>query len=222
MSGLAEFFPSGVNTYVPNMQYAGDVNLTGPLMVYYDTPPLAANATGILNAQSIAVAGSVFAFLTTFAQTEAQMGRFGRCVQVVASGAATSTVDVVGFDYLGQPMRERLTLNGAVAVNGVKAFRRITEVAFAATAATTINLGWRDAFGIPYASVGNATTFTDDVRDGTQAAQVVRTVVQTLTSSDPRGLFVPAAAALPNGARRYQMIYEPLRRNLYGARHVIA
>jgi hypothetical protein len=217
-----EFFPTGINLYVPNCLYAAEVALEAQFTARYDTAPVAASATGILSAQSIATAGSTSTFATTFLNSEAQMSRFGRAVQVVASGAAASTVTVNGFDFLGQPMRETLTLNGTTPVLGVKAFRRITLVEFGATAATTINLGWRDAFGIPYASIGNATTFTDTVRDGTQATQVAYTATQTLTSSDPRGLFVPASAALPNGTRRYTYAYEPLRTNLYGPRHVVA
>lgn len=217
-----EFFPTGINLYVPNCLYAAEVSLEATFTARWDVPPLAAAAAGILSAQSIASAGSTSTFVAAFVNSEAQMGRYGRALQVVASGAATSTVTINGFDYLGQPMREVLTLNGTTPVLGVKAFRRVTLVEFAATASVTINLGWRDAFGLPYASIGNATTFTDTVRDGTQATQVVYTLSQTLTSSDPRGLFVPASAALPNGSRRYTCIYEPLRTNLYGPRHVTA
>ena len=94
MSALGSYYPAGVNEYVPNMQYAADVDINGHIPV--DLSPLvamlAASATGILNAQSIAAAVDTTTFVTAFANnqnvSEAYMGRFGRNVTVVASGAA--------------------------------------------------------------------------------------------------------------------------------------
>lgn len=223
MSAKGEYWPVGPNMYVPNAIYAADVYLEGRLFVdLTPTAPLAASATGILNAQSIATAGNTSSLVAAFVQSEAQMGKFGRCLQYVASGAATSTVTVTGWDYLGQPMVEQITLNGATIVNGTKAFRRITNIAFGATAGTTINVGWRDVFGLPYACQGDAVDYTDGVRSATQGTFVVRVATQTITSGDPRGTYAPHSSVAPNGSRRYSVTYEPFRSNLYGARHVIA
>ena len=222
MSAKGEYYPVGSNTFVPNLQYAADVALEGPLLVDM-TPvaaPVAASATGILNAQSIATAGNTSTFVTTFLQNDSQMGKFGRCLQYVASGAATSTVTVQGFDYLGQPMTEQITLNGTTIVNGTKAFRRVTNIAFGATAATTINVGWRDVFGLPYSYLDAGADYTDGVRSGTQGTYTARVVAaQTITSSDPRGLFAPHSSVAPNGSRRYLVTYLPWRPALHGNRH---
>jgi hypothetical protein len=218
MSAKGDYYPVGPNMFVPNMQYAADVFLEGKLFVDL-TPnfaPLTASATAFLSAQSIATAGNTSTLLS--ASTEAQMGKFGRCLQYVASGAATSTVTATGFDYLGQPFIETITLNGTTIVNGTKAFRRVSNIAWTLTGGTTINVGYRDCFGLPYASQGDSVDYTSSVRSAVQGTFVVRVAAQTATSGDPRGTFVPNSAA--NGTNRYQMTYEPYRAALYGARHV--
>lgn len=221
MSAKGEYYAIGPNMYVPNMAYAADVFLEGkPAINVTPTAPVAAAAASILSAQSIAVAGSTSAFAAGFTNSEAQLGKFGRALQIAASGAATSTVTVHGFDYLGQPMSEQLTLNGAIPVLGVKAFRRISRVDFGATAATTISLGWRDAFGIPYAYLDAGVDFIDGVKAGAQGSFVVPALTaQTATTGDPRGLYVPNAANAANGVRKYMIMCEVRKGDLYGQRH---
>lgn len=218
MSAKGDYYAIGPNMFVPNMQYAADCFLEGKLFVDLtpNVAPLAASAAGILSAQSIATAGNTSTFLVSF--TEAQMGKFGRCLQYVASGASTSTVTVTALDYLGQPLVEAVTLNGTTTVNGTKAMRRVTNIAWTLTGGTTMNVGWRDCFGLPYASQGDSVDYTNSVRSGVQGTFVVRVASQTTTSGDPRGTYVPNTAA--NGTNRYQLTYEPYRAALYGARHV--
>lgn len=228
MSALGSYYPQGVNMYVPNMQYAADVDINGHIPV--DLSPLvamlAASATGILSAQSIATAVDTTTFVTAFANnqniSEAYMGRFGRNITVVASGAATSNVTVYGTDYLGQPMAESFTLNGTTPVVGVKAFKRVTRVTAGVTAATTINVGYGNVLGLPYAYIGEGVSYTDDVLNSSQGTFVARVATQTLTSGDPRGTWTPAAGNVPDGTRRHKIRYQTLKGNLYGARHVQA
>ena len=82
------FFPRRINNYVPAMMYSSDVNWNGVTRVSFGAPA-AANATAIVNAQSIAVALSVdLTGATPIVET------YGRTISVVASGAATSTLTV--------------------------------------------------------------------------------------------------------------------------------
>lgn len=201
-------FMRGINYYVPFMQYASDVDVSGAteasLGVY-----VAASVNGILTARDIAAVGNTPVF--TAAYNDNVMGRFGRNVQVAASGAATSTVTVRGFDYLGQPMTETLTLNGATAVLGNKMFRHVTNVAWGATAATTINVGWGTRLGLPYRAV-NAVLTKELVANAVPTAGVLvagplQTVAATATSVDPRGHYTPHASFLPDGVRSYQIAY---------------
>jgi len=223
MTAKGTYFPVGANMFVPDAVYAADCFLEGKLFVdLTPTAPATLDADGILDGQSIATAGSTTTFNTLFEQTEAQMGKFGRCLQVVASGAATSTVTVYGLDYLGQPMMETMTLNGTNAVLGLKAFRRVTSVSWSGTGGTTIDLGTRDCFGLPYAYQGDGVDYTDAVRSGTQGTYVARVATQTATSGDPRGTFAPHTSVAANGSRKYTLTYEPYRSALYGARHYYA
>lgn len=222
MSAKGDYFPAGANMYVANLTYAADVNgLDGK--PFADLGVLnAASATVILNASTASAGGSVAitAFAAGWNSPVADMGKFGRALQIVAGGASAVAVTIRGFDYLGQPMAETLTLNGATPVNGLKAFRRITSITPAAAVAA-LSVGTRDVLGLPYAIVGDAVDYTDGVRSGVQGTFVVAPLTaQTATSGDPRGTFAPNQAT--NGSRRYTYTFEGLRGNLYGNKHFYA
>jgi len=220
MSAKGDYYPVGPNMWVSNMAYAADVGIEGKLSVLL-TPyaPVAASATVLVNAQSIAVAGKTSLNLRT--QSQAMMGKFGRCLQVVASGAAAVAMTVHGYDYLGQGMSETFTLNGTTPVNGVKAFRRVTQISYPnAVAATTVNVGVIDKFGLPYAYLDAGVDFTDGARNGSQGTFATPPLTdQTATSIDPRGTWAPNAAVAANGLRKYTLMYEPRRNDLYGLKH---
>jgi len=206
-----------INNRVEACCYAADVGVDGLTTV--DIPaPVAALATGILNAQSIAAAGTsspVVGFNPNV------MGRYGRNVTVVASGAATSNVTVYGYDYLGQAMKESFTLTGATPVVGKKMFADIVNVAYGLTAGTTINVGYGAVLGVPYKVLGTQITneLISDVTP-TAGALVAGVTTQTLTSGDPRGTYTPNLA--PDGVRSYRFSCAVDRSNLHGSAHVIA
>jgi hypothetical protein len=104
----ATHFLDGVSNFVPDMQYHSDVGTDGTTKQYTKTAPVAASATGILSAQSVAAIGSVQAAGLVAGFDKTKMGDWGRAVSIVASGAGTGTVVVKGRDYLGAPMREDL------------------------------------------------------------------------------------------------------------------
>jgi len=172
------------------MMYSSDVNWNGVTRVSFGAPA-AANATAIVNAQSIAVALSVdLTGATPIVET------YGRTISVVASGAATSTLTVKGWDYLGQPINEDFTLNGATPVAGKKAFKAFqTLVINTTTAATTINIGTGGGLGLPYKAlrveweVANGAA----VAAGTLTAPAL-TDPQTASTGDPRGTYAPTTA----------------------------
>src|SRR3954467_4532949 len=137
-------FPRRINNYVPGMQYSADVNFNGETRVNFGAP-LAAVANSIANAVSIATAGTAdLSGVAAFPEL------YGRNVTVVASGAATSNVTVNGFDYLGQPVSESFTLNGATPVVGNKCFKSFVNVTYGATGGTTVNIGTGGKLGLPF------------------------------------------------------------------------
>lgn len=181
-------YQSGFNYYVPAMAAGSDLGQLFRQRVNLGAVVLA-DVDGILNDQSIATVVDT----TTFdaAYTAAKMGPFGRNVTVVASGAATSIVTVIGRDYLGQPMRETLTLNGTTPVTGLKAFKYVDRVTAAVTAATTIDLGWGTRMGLPYKTRAVEREYKDDVlvAAGTLNAPIT-TDPATATTGDPRGTYI--------------------------------
>jgi hypothetical protein len=122
-------------------------------------------------------------------------------------------------------MTESFTLNGATPVVGRKAFKWVDRITAGVTAATTINVGFGSALGLPYrfdrvqgetgngvsAAVGTLTT--PDLTDPA-----------TSTTLDPRGLYVPTTAL--NGSNRIFATFLPYNiynangnGGLYGIRH---
>lgn len=187
------FFPVRVNEYVAAMQYSSDVNYNGNTRVSFGTPA-ANNATLVTSGISIATLGTVD--LTSFAQFPET---YGRCISLVGSGATTSVMIVNGWDYLGQPISEQITLAGAANVAGNKAFKTFRSLQITTTtAATTISIGSGAKFGLPYKAIRCQFEVANGalVVAGTlQAASLVDP--QTLTSNDPRGMYNPTTA--PNG-----------------------
>lgn len=214
---VASNYMSRVNYFVPNLTYHSDVAVNGQVKADLGTP-VAANATGILSAQSIASAGSVTTFANTYS-TDA-MAQYGRNVTVVASGAATSTVTIEGRDYLGQPMQEQLTLNGTTAVAGNKAFKAIEKVTYGATAATTINVGWGTKLGLPFKMINVDTELVNKAKPGTAGTYTAAVDTQTLTSGDSRGTYVPNSA--PNGTNAYVLVYDADKTALHGSKQFYA
>lgn len=191
------FYQKGVNMYVPALQYASDVELTEPTMFFLGTPALA-SATAIMSAvASNAVAGT----LNTLAADYIADSTYGRNIVLTPSGVPgnTNIIDILGYDYLRQPMIERFTGSAAAstALVGKKAFYGVTasRIVTPASNAVTFNLGTGSILGLPYKGwlawvkenmvpLTPSTQFT--VPDLTDPA--------TAVTGDPRGTYTAVAA----------------------------
>lgn len=149
----------------------------------------ALDTDGHLATQSIATAVTV----TTFTGALAGVHDFARAVQVVASGAATSTVIVTGKDQHGNTRTETLTLTGATPVIGKVAFKSLTSVYFGATAGTTVDLGSSDVFGLDY-KMTEDTVFWE-LEDGVAATAGTVVAGTATANTDPLGTYDPNSAA---------------------------
>ena len=218
----ASFYPQRVNFWHKSSAYAGHGAGDSPHIATFDFgTPNALDADGLLAAQSIATADNTTTFVATYAATEAQMGRWGRNVTVVASGAATTQVRVFGRDYMGQPIREHLTLNGATGVQGVRAFRYIDKVDWDATASTTINLGIGNYLGVPfkcYSMTSEIKNSAISANAGNFVAGLATTTAASATTTDPRGLYLPVTV-IPNGVVRFEIRCTTDPNNLLGNQH---
>lgn len=112
---------------------------------------------------------------------------FGEVIALAGTGANTAVVTVTGKDYLGQPMVEEITLNGATAVSGKKAFKSVTCFELEAEAATDIKISNTGKVGLEFANAGTDVVLKNGVKNSTVAASVMERT-QTATSNDPRGV----------------------------------
>jgi len=202
------FFQQGVNNYVPAMGYAAAPIHAAPARFTLGSPAAAlATFVGTLIAGATAN-GAVINTIIYLTTPKLLDSRYGRTVTVTPSGdpgATTLVVEVVGYDYIGQPMVERITLpNGASAlVAGLKAFYLVlgTRVITLATNSVTFSVGSGLRLGLPYK--GRITSARENITDLTYAQintahnAAVLTDPQTATTGDPRGTYTRLTA--PDG-----------------------
>lgn len=218
---VAQYFPQRISEYVPNMSFHSDVRNDGQYAANLGTP-IALDADGIIAAQSVSAGGVATTFASTYvATTEGIMGRYGRNVTVVLSGAGTGNVTIRGRDYLNQPMTETIALNGNTPVLGVKAFKYVDSVTWPTVGAVTLNVGWGNALGLPFKSMKLDTELVAGAvpTAGTFVAGALSSVTQTATTADPRGTYLPHSSFLPDGTRTYELICIGDITNLHGNAH---
>jgi hypothetical protein len=185
-------FPRRINMYCPSMAYSADVNYNGETRVNFGAP-LAAVTNSILNAGSMTGVTQI-----DLSGVAAIPDAYGRNIQIAASGANSTAAIVYGWDYLGQPIAESLTLNGATPVVGVKAFKAFNYVGITA-AATTLSIGTGVKLGLPYKAI----RCVYEIGNGVVAAAgtlVGPSLVDPATNvtTDPRGTYTTTTTM--NGA----------------------
>lgn len=113
-----------------------------------------------------------------------------------SGGADTAVLTCTGVDEYGATMSEALTLNGTTAVNGKKAFKKVTAIAANAAVANTAFVGTGNVLGFPV-FIPHAGVILKEMENGTAAT--AGTLVtgyktaggSTTTSADVRGTYVP-------------------------------
>jgi len=183
------FFPRRLSQYVPAMQYASDVNMSGDTRVSFGAPAIA-SATFLLSARDVSAGATIQA---SSLLTDTMVEPWGRCLQVVLSGAGTGTITIDGWDYLGQPMSENIALNGATPVVGVKAFKYIRQVTWPTVGAVTMNLGNHDKLGLPYKCIKCLSEEFAGAIVSTLGVLVTASLTDpaTATTTDTRGTYDP-------------------------------
>lgn len=227
------YFPYGTSVAVRNMQYAADVNVHGQYIARFGAP-LALSANGLL-AAGVMVNGSAVLFntFTGTAGTATLIGYngmvpftsltkfdgWGRNITVVASAANVRVLTVTGYDYLGQRMQETLTINGTTTVQGNKAFAWVESLSFSSdTDTTTVNVGWGNKLGVPYALNANVVEMKNGAiaaNAGTFTAALADATAATISNADVRGTYLPVTV-IPDGTQTFEVIYAVRDMNLHG------
>lgn len=77
-----------------------------------------------------------------------------RCLQIKGNQAGvTGEVVITGTNYSDQEISETITLNGATAVNGTKAFKTVTQIDLPVevnVGTDSVSIGTIDKLGLPY------------------------------------------------------------------------
>jgi hypothetical protein len=146
--------------------------------------PLAASATALLNAASVATGTQMdLSGITAVADP------WGRNLTLVAGAAMSTVATVYGWDYLGQPIAEAFTMNGTTPVVGNKCFKSLNYVTYTATA-TTISIGTGVKLGLPYKTVRVGYEIANGVVAAAGTLQAPSLVdPQTNVTTDPRGAY---------------------------------
>ena len=207
-----------INMHVPGATFSADVDYsTGEFRADYGAVP-AVSANGVLAGGNWGVAGNSNVFAADY---RTKLGPFGRQLAFVSLATAANVVTIMGRDYMGQSVREILTLNGVTPVNTLKIYRSLDTLSWTAPngAATTVNIGFTDVLGLPYRTVAAQTWLEDGITAtaGVLVPGASATVAQGAGSSDPRGTVDFASAS--NNIKTFSFIGIADMTNLYGAAH---
>lgn len=221
----------GVNNYVPGMQWSASLDMNVANTFSLGKPALA-SATAVSAAASVLTPTGAYWFATPWVADTP----YGRPIQLTPSGSVTATVDVVGEDYLGQPMVERFAWAavGTAAV-GLKCFYRVFGYRVVVAAATiTFTVGTvGNKLGLPFkgsiewAKEGNPPVLIDPSTLFSAWTAPVLTDPATATTGEPRGTYV-ATAALDGakefiiGLRADNSVNSAERGGLHGIKHYAA
>jgi hypothetical protein len=204
-----KFFQIGVNDYVPAMQYGAAPIHQAPARFDLGIPATAAPAAVLAATTAQGAAAVVTYFATPFVVD----GTYGRTLTYTPSGVPgnNNIIEIVGYDYLGQPMVERITgaAAAAVLIAGLKCFKYVvgTRLILAATNAITFTLGTGLVLGLPYKGkmfgIKEGATELTFAQINTATVAPVLTDPATAVTGEPRGAYTPLTA--PNGVLQYEV-----------------
>lgn len=223
---VADNYPRSINQYVPKMEFAADV--VGNQVIVSLGAPDTLDADGIWDGVSATNSVQTYDssdFATTFDGSATSLtttagkidSPYGRALSATGSAGSDHTCTITGRDYLGQIMVEAITISSTSVRAGKKAFKYVDSMSVSSdTAGDTVDIGWSDLLGIPYAG----TSLLSDTEDGVVAAGALTAAVttdpQTSTTGDPRGTF--DAATSSNGSIVSEIRYLCNTSNLHGVK----
>jgi hypothetical protein len=191
-------FQQGINMYVPAMQWAASLDMSS-CNTFSLGKPAVASATAVATALVTSGAAGSVAFLGTPWVSDVP---YGRPIVMTPSGSVTATVEVIGEDYLGQPMVERAAWSAvATAVVGKKAFYRVLGMRTVVPGgAITVNIGTaaNNNLGLPFKGsiewAKEAGVLIAVASPGANWVAPDLTDPATALTGDPRGLYISTAA----------------------------
>lgn len=196
-----DYFPRSISQFVPSMEFAADV--VDSVHIASLGAPAALDADGIwdgVSATNSATSYSSSDFASTFDGSSTSLtttsgmidATYGRVLTAVGSAGSNHVCTITGRDYLGQVMKENLTLSGTSPIYGQKAFKFVDTLAIASGAASdTCDIGWSDVLGMPYTATQLLSWTEDAVYKGVRRDVIDSTYVVVATDAS---LFTSAQA----------------------------
>lgn len=168
------------NGYTPLAEFAGNV-VNDLFTVRFVDLPIEYTVCSFTN---IANESSGADFVEKPVEVDAE---FGACLFIKgADSSATGTCIIQGFDYLGQPVTEEVTVSGD-GVNTKKAFKYIKKVFVTSAKSTTFTVTRKNILGLPYRTSAVLSETVGGVKSSKVTLTVPVNVTQTATTGDPRG-----------------------------------
>ena len=141
------------------------------------------------SADVVSVEGAATAKVLDWEKTIEIDAPFGAGLVLAASSSSSSDIVVHGFDYLGQPMSETITLNGTTPVNGKKCFKFVDKISTPASTAVTITVTRGLLLGLPFRTIKILSEERDGAVSTTSQLVAPTTSASTATGYEPRGAF---------------------------------
>jgi len=116
-----------LNSYVPAMQFAADIQEGGVYIVNFGSPPAAAT-TGIITTMAQDTAIDVGRASFDSATAYLAEATFGATIRAIGTTTNTAAVAVYGRDFYGQPIKETFSLNSDTAVARIIVYPLLTTV----------------------------------------------------------------------------------------------
>lgn len=141
---------------------------------------VAASDTGILAATAMPGSG------TTVVTEGITNPAVPRALKIKGNAAGiTGNVVIAGTNYADEALTETIALNGATAVDGVKAFKTVTSITIPPRNAegNTVSVGYNDKLGLPYKLAHN-TVLIASLDNSREATAPTVTVSQTAIESN--------------------------------------
>lgn len=176
------------------------------------TDPVAVSAAGLHAATATTVAVQTLTTADLIAGGKTALATYPRNVTFTTAGStpadAPATAVITGTDIDGNALTETVTLaQTATIASGVKAFKTITTIVYAAGDGTgaTIAVGFGAVFGLSskLAARGGGAGVVNEIAAGSRVT--TGTFVLSATSA-PYGTYAPSSA--PNGTNDYAVYYE--------------
>lgn len=180
---------SMINSYTPLAEFAGNV-VNGLFTVRFNKLPLSQEICKVVSSADGAITEN-------FEKPVEVDAEFGACLSLVGSAAISGTATVQGYDYLGQAVTEKVTLNGTTAVPTLKAFKFVEAVTIPTATGVTVTVSRKLVLGLPYRTSDILTETRDGVKATTTTLTAPVNVKQTDATGDPRGTINLTTYATP-------------------------